>query len=573
MPLIQGSTIAPTTATIVVAGGRLTANDDGTFLFDTGEGTSPDGSTPAAHASTHSPGGTDPLDDYANIADLAFGTYTLPMSSVEPGVTNSIIVALPGGTLDSIANGGANTVLRGGASGGGLTGMTFGTVTDSHFGGQLLLAHGGTGLSSYTAGDTLYYASSTALSKLAIGASGTIYTSTGSAPQWSSSLTKAQQHAQTAYLDAANVFTVSQQIAPTSGTATLSVRANSVVGGAGLNAEVSVYATPTIRSARFYASNASSAGNRFVAISVETDHDGVRIPLRFLTLDATNSAAVAIEIGMGNSAGHVAYGGSNADTATIMVVGGTMNTGTTQHGMQVTAISSSAATVAVHGTSIRGRTAAAAFTTALLTSIRAVAPVLGAGSAATVSATHYVEDGSGIGATSFSVYVTGGDSAFNGRLGINLGASIAPSAKLHVVETSSGAVPETVRLGNQSNTSGSGTEIGFHAAASGAQKYASIQAVTEAASAARGAIVLATQRTSSGDPVEAMRCDGKGNVSIGTTALATSATDGFIYIPTCAGTPTGVPTAKAGLIPHIYDSTNNKHYFYNGGWKTTTVFA
>jgi hypothetical protein len=111
------------------------------------------------HASTHFVGGTDSLaSEYANIGDLTGGAYTLPMSSVEPGVTNAIIVTLPSGTLDSILNGGANTVLRGGTTGGGLTGMSFGSVTDSHFGGQLLLAHGGTGLSSFTAGDTLYYA-------------------------------------------------------------------------------------------------------------------------------------------------------------------------------------------------------------------------------------------------------------------------------------------------------------------------------------------------------------------------------------------------------------------------------
>lgn len=44
---------------------------------------------------------------------------------------------------------------------------------------------GGTGLTSYAAGDLLYYASGTTLSKLAIGASTTILTSSGTAPQWS----------------------------------------------------------------------------------------------------------------------------------------------------------------------------------------------------------------------------------------------------------------------------------------------------------------------------------------------------------------------------------------------------
>jgi hypothetical protein len=43
---------------------------------------------------------------------------------------------------------------------------------------------GGTGLTTYTAGDLVYYASGTTLTKLAIGASTTILTSSGSAPQW-----------------------------------------------------------------------------------------------------------------------------------------------------------------------------------------------------------------------------------------------------------------------------------------------------------------------------------------------------------------------------------------------------
>jgi hypothetical protein len=51
---------------------------------------------------------------------------------------------------------------------------------------------GGTGLTSYTAGDLLYYASGTTLSKLGIGSSKTILTSSGTAPQWSASLDTSQ---------------------------------------------------------------------------------------------------------------------------------------------------------------------------------------------------------------------------------------------------------------------------------------------------------------------------------------------------------------------------------------------
>jgi len=60
-----------------------------------------------------------------------------------------------------------------------------------------------------------------------------------------------------------------------------------------------------------------------------------------------------------------------------------------------------------------------------------------------------------------------------------------------------------------------------------------------------------------------------GGMIIGPASAAlTTATDGFLYIPSCAGTPTGVPTAQTGKIPIIVDSTNHKLYFYSGGaWR------
>lgn len=59
-----------------------------------------------------------------------------------------------------------------------------------------------------------------------------------------------------------------------------------------------------------------------------------------------------------------------------------------------------------------------------------------------------------------------------------------------------------------------------------------------------------------------------GSVVAGVGSLATSATAGFIYIPSCAGTPTGAPTAYTGFSPLVVDTTNNKLYFYSGGaWR------
>lgn len=63
------------------------------------------------------------------------------------------------------------------------TGLTL-TNTQFSLTSPVVLANGGTGLTSYTAGDLPYFASGTAFSKLAIGAASRILTSSGSAPQW-----------------------------------------------------------------------------------------------------------------------------------------------------------------------------------------------------------------------------------------------------------------------------------------------------------------------------------------------------------------------------------------------------
>ena len=53
-----------------------------------------------------------------------------------------------------------------------------------------------------------------------------------------------------------------------------------------------------------------------------------------------------------------------------------------------------------------------------------------------------------------------------------------------------------------------------------------------------------------------------GNVVIGNqgAALATTATDGFLYPPSCAGVPTGAATAYTGAIPMVIDTTNLRIY-------------
>lgn len=69
--------------------------------------------------------------------------------------------------------------------------------------------------------------------------------------------------------------------------------------------------------------------------------------------------------------------------------------------------------------------------------------------------------------------------------------------------------------------------------------------------------------------------DHLGNAQLGLSTTTESSTDGFVYIPagTTTGPPSGTPTSKSGFVPLWYDTTNNKLWIYNSGWKTTTVFA
>lgn len=67
-----------------------------------------------------------------------------------------------------------------------------------------------------------------------------------------------------------------------------------------------------------------------------------------------------------------------------------------------------------------------------------------------------------------------------------------------------------------------------------------------------------------------------GSVAIGpavtASELPTTATDGFFYIPTCAGTPTGTPTNIPGRLPMVIDSVNGRFYIYvNGAWKAINI--
>jgi hypothetical protein len=99
---------------------------------------------------------------------------------------------------------------------------------------------------------------------------------------------------------------------------------------------------------------------------------------------------------------------------------------------------------------------------------------------------------------------------------------------------------------------------------------ASVVAVSEGTwttSSSPARVVISTTPSGATNFTERMRVDNAGNVLINTAAIATTATSGFLYIPTCAGTPTGTPTAYTGLIAMVYDTTNHQFWFHDGTWK------
>jgi hypothetical protein len=139
----------------------------------------------------------------------------------------------------------------------------------------------------------------------------------------------------------------------------------------------------------------------------------------------------------------------------------------------------------------------------------------------------------------------------SGSLGIG---TSSPAAKLHV---DSGAIDEVARFNSTGNP-----YISVHD--SGVRQFyiQSLASDVEFVVEANKALLFYTNNT------KRVSITAAGSVVAGNGALATTATDGFLYVPTCAGTPTGTPTTITGMAPIVVNTTNNKLYFYSGGaWR------
>jgi hypothetical protein len=114
--------------------------------------------------------------------DLSYYATGTTFTKLAIGTTGQILTSTGSAPQWSTLSGVAVTTFSAGTTGFTPNSATSGAIT---LAGTLITSNGGTGLSSYTAGDLSYYASGTTLTKLAIGASGRFLSSTGSAPQWS----------------------------------------------------------------------------------------------------------------------------------------------------------------------------------------------------------------------------------------------------------------------------------------------------------------------------------------------------------------------------------------------------
>jgi hypothetical protein len=151
------------------------------------------------------------------------------------------------------------------------------------------------------------------------------------------------------------------------------------------------------------------------------------------------------------------------------------------------------------------------------------------------------------GSNRWNFYAAGtADNYFAGNVGIG---TASPNAKFNVLSADNSAT--TVIASFDANNASQRIQIGYNKIA----QYANTAGISFYTNGING--------------TERMTITNTGNVVAGgSVALATTATDGFLYVPTCAGTPTGTPTAITGMAPIVVNTTNNKLYFYSGGaWR------
>jgi hypothetical protein len=151
-----------------------------------------------------------------------------------------------------------------------------------------------------------------------------------------------------------------------------------------------------------------------------------------------------------------------------------------------------------------------------------------------------------------TLFVRGGATQMNLDASGNLGiGTTSPGSKLDVYGGASGT-NTNAQVGNASTAFLFGVDASNNCQVRTAQNVAMLFYTN------------ATQR---------MQISADGNVLVGTAALATTATAGFPWIPSCPGVPTGAPTAPyTNAAAMVVDTTNNRLYVRVGStWRYATL--
>lgn len=403
---------------------------------------------------------------------------------------------------------------------------------------------GGTDQSAYTVGDLLYASTTTALSKLAAGTSGYVLTSGGAgvAPSWAA--------AAGGSIDGSGA---ANRVAYWSDADTLTSDADLVFNGTQLLTTGLFVGALTGTPARALEVRSTSA-------QIRASYDASNYAE--ITVNATGQLVIG---GAGSRYTAIAMGGAAALAATDMQIAiGYLATTTSSE-----AIAIGRSTTAAQGsTSIGYQCSSSTFTQCVSVGYQSScgansSVAIGSGATAGTGG----NQGIAIGLSAVSV----GDSIALGRTATTTAGNQfvcgGTSGAISNVFFGKGVTHATPTAWTLNGTGGSGTDIAGGPLNIGGGK--------PTGAGAGGSVVVQTapagaSGTTLRSLVDRLTVDQKGNIYPGTAALATGATDGFLYIQTCAGTPTGVPTTVTGRIAIVYDTTNKKLYAYNGAWESVT---
>lgn len=188
---------------------------------------------------------------------------------------------------------------------------------------------GGTGLTSYTAGDMLYYATGTTLSKLAIGTADYVMTSSGTAPQWSQYLkVVAGGTGQTTYTDGQllignstgntltkSTLTAGNGISITNGSGSITIARS---GGSYSSAPVTATSNYTVTSTDTWIINNKTGSSLTVTLPSASSSTGRELTIQNYQAQTVISASSNVVYIGGGAAGTAILAASVGDSATLV---------------------------------------------------------------------------------------------------------------------------------------------------------------------------------------------------------------------------------------------------------------